>query len=382
MIKKIYYWAPCLNKVGTYYSTINSAISVSKFSKGLYKPIIIDVCGEWNESEELIKNNNIEKVKFYKKNYFKYLPKNGFLKSRFSYFVISLLSIFPLLKLMRKNYDQILIVHLVTFLPLVLKIFFSLRIKTILRISGYPKLNFFRKKLWQYSNEKLIFITCPTKDLITQIKEFNIFAEDKILHLPDPILKINNFLPKNNQIIIPKYDKIILSVGRLTKQKNFLYLVKEFEKFSKFKKDYCLIILGEGEERNILEKYILKKNISDRVFLKGYVTNVFEYMKLSKLFILSSLWEDPGFVLIEAGFKNLFVISSDCPNGPKELLDNGKGGILFESNKENAIFKALLQFEKLKKNEIMERKIFLKKNIMKYSVFRHYLSLNKILHNS
>jgi len=382
MIKKIYYWAPCLNKVGTYYSTINSAISVSKFSKGLYKPIIIDVCGEWNESEELIKNNNIEKVKFYKKNYFKYLPKNGFLKSRFSYFVISLLSIFPLLKLMRKNYDQILIVHLVTFLPLVLKIFFSLRIKTILRISGYPKLNFFRKKLWQYSNEKLIFITCPTKDLITQIKEFNIFAEDKIVHLPDPILKINNFLPKNNQIIIPKYDKIILSVGRLTKQKNFLYLVKEFEKFSKFKKDYCLIILGEGEERNILEKYILKKNISDRVFLKGYVTNVFEYMKLSKLFILSSLWEDPGFVLIEAGFKNLFVISSDCPNGPKELLDNGKGGILFESNKENAIFKALLQFEKLKKNEIMERKIFLKKNIMKYSVFRHYLSLNKILHNS
>jgi len=382
MIKKIYYWAPCLNKVGTYYSTINSAISVSKFSKGLYKPIIIDVCGEWNESEELIKNNNIEKVKFYKKNYFKYLPKNGFLKSRFSYFVISLLSIFPLLKLMRKNYDQILIVHLVTFLPLVLKIFFSLRIKTILRISGYPKLNFFRKKLWQYSNEKLIFITCPTKDLITQIKEFNIFAEDKIVHLPDPILKINNFLPKNNQIIIPKYDKIILSVGRLTKQKNFLYLVKEFEKFSKFKKDYCLIILGEGEERNILEKYILKKNISDRVFLKGHVTNVFEYMKLSKLFILSSLWEDPGFVLIEAGFKNLFVISSDCPNGPKELLDNGKGGILFESNKENAIFKALLQFEKLKKNEIMERKIFLKKNIMKYSVFRHYLSLNKILHNS
>ena len=46
MVKKVLYWAPCLNKVGTYYSTINSAISIEKYSKGSLKPVIINVCGE------------------------------------------------------------------------------------------------------------------------------------------------------------------------------------------------------------------------------------------------------------------------------------------------------------------------------------------------
>ena len=49
--------------------------------------------------------------------------------------------------------------------------------------------------------------------------------------------------------------------------------------------------------------------------------------------MLTSKWEDPGFVLIEAAFLRLPIISSDCPNGPKEILSNGDGGYLFESNK-------------------------------------------------
>ena len=88
MVKKVLYWAPCLNKVGTYYSTINSAIGVKKYSKNNYEPVIIDVCGEWNDSENLFKENKIEVVRFYQKNLFKYLPKNGFFQSRISYFII------------------------------------------------------------------------------------------------------------------------------------------------------------------------------------------------------------------------------------------------------------------------------------------------------
>ena len=124
MVKKVLYWSPCLNKVGTYYSTINSAISIEKFSKNNLKPVIINACGEWNDSEDLFKENNIEIIKFYKKNFFKYLPKNGFLQSRFSYLVIVILSIFPLIKLLKKNKNEILIIHLIVALPLLLKFFF------------------------------------------------------------------------------------------------------------------------------------------------------------------------------------------------------------------------------------------------------------------
>ena len=56
-------------------------------------------------------------------------------------------------------------------------------------------------------------------------------------------------------------------------------------------------------------------------------------MLKSKAFILSSLWEDPGFVIIESAFCNSMIISSNCKNGPREFLLNGKGGCFFENNK-------------------------------------------------
>ena len=266
MVKKILYWAPCLNKVGTYYSTINSAISIEKYSKGSFKPVIINVCGEWNESEDLLKQNNVEIIQFYKKNFFKYLPKNGFLRSRFSYLTIAILSIIPLIKFLNKNKNEILIIHLIITLPLLLKFIFNLKIKTILRISGFPKLNILRKNIWKSSNKILEYVTCPTKDLLEQIKEAKIFNNQKVLFLPDAIININTMNRKinnNNEVV---GTKTILAAGRLTKQKNFLYLLHEFEKFLKIKKDYKLIILGEGEKKSEIQNYI-KKTIFQTTFI-------------------------------------------------------------------------------------------------------------------
>lgn len=379
MVKKVLYWAPCLNKVGTYYSTINSAISIEKYSKDSLKPTIINVCGEWNDSEHFLKQNNVNIVKFYRKNLFKYLPKNGFLGSRFSYLVIAMLSVIPLIKLLKNNKNEVLIIHLIVTLPLLLKFVFNLKIKTIMRISGFPKLNMIRKFIWKYSNKILEYITCPTNDLLEHIKDTKIFDNNKILFLPDAVINLKrmnrNIDIKNNR----DETKTILAVGRLTKQKNFLYLIQEFEKFLKINKNYKLIILGSGEKRSEIQNYIMNRKISDSVYLKGRVDNVFSYMKNSNLFVLSSLWEDPGFVIIEAAFSNLFVISSNCPNGPKEILNNGTGGILFESNREDALLNSFIEFDKMKKDQIIKKKIFIKKNILKYSIFRHFKSISKII---
>ena len=102
-------------------------------------------------------------------------------------------------------------------------------------------------------------------------------------------------------------------------------------------------------------------------------------MKHSDLFVLSSLWEDPGFVIIEAAFSNLFVISSNCPNGPKEILDNGRGGILFNSNEEGALLNSFIEFDKLSSDERVYKKVILKKNISKYTIFKHFKSIETIL---
>ena len=154
-MKKIYYWAPCLNKVGTYKSTINSAISLAKYSKGDIKINIINTCGEWNETKKIFDENKVEILSF-GYNYFKYLPKNGFWGSRFSYFIIILTSIIPLFKLLKKENPDFIIIHLLTSLPLLLLKTFNFRTKFILRISGYPKLNYLRKYIWKRVSKKFL----------------------------------------------------------------------------------------------------------------------------------------------------------------------------------------------------------------------------------
>ena len=219
----------------------------------------------------------------------------------------------------------------------------NLKTKIILRISGLPKLHYIRKLFWKKISKKLHLVTCPTKELLEKINELKIFESSKTFFLPDAIISVKDFkIKKNftfdNSIKIKiENKKIMLAAGRLTRQKNFSYLVNEFCNFIKTNNDYILIILGEGEEKNKLENMIHQKKLSEKIFLVGYVNNVYSYMKNSDVFVLSSLWEEVGFVIVEAAMNNLFVISSDCPNGPKEFLENGKNGLLYENNCPNKL---------------------------------------------
>ena len=107
---------------------------------------------------------------------------------------------------------------MITSLPLILFLIFNFDTKLILRISGLPKLNIFRKFLWKISNNKIHFVTVPTKETCLKLKNMNIFDNSKIHFLPDPVFienKIKNKIKFNKN----QNDKYILSIGRLTKQK-------------------------------------------------------------------------------------------------------------------------------------------------------------------
>ena len=77
MKKTILYWSPCLNKIGTVISTINSAIAMSKYCKNDYYIKIVNVFGEWNEYKIFFSDNNIEVIDL-NFNYYNFLPKKGF----------------------------------------------------------------------------------------------------------------------------------------------------------------------------------------------------------------------------------------------------------------------------------------------------------------
>ena len=377
------YWCPFLSKVATVRAVLNSAISVKQYSKNKLKPQIINSVGEWNEFKDIIENKNIKLINlFNSKTFYNNLPKNSYLKSRISYFLISLLSFKHLYSFLRaKDKDDIFIIHLISVLPLILSLMFNFKCKFVLRISGYPKLNIFRKFLWKLSNKKLSAVMCPTIDTYNDLTQSKIFDKYKCHVLNDPILEVIKFkkLEKKkieNQITGTKY---IINIGRLSNQKNQSFLIKAFKKILEKDNSFNLIILGEGELKNELKILSKKLKIDNKIFFLGHVDNVFKYLSNSKYFILTSRWEDPGFVLLEAAFTRTTIISADCPNGPREILDNGRGGFIYKSNDINNFLETFKEAEESTAEMIMVKKKEALKKSMNYTKLRHYKRLSEIV---
>ena len=274
-----------------------------------------------------------------------------------------------------------LIAHLIISLPLILFFFFKFKTKLIIRISGTPKLNKIRRFFWTLFSKNVHIVTCPTQSSLKKLDALKIFPKKKLKLLYDPILKINYINTKKKEKIDNKFIKTdyILSIGRLTKQKNFSLLINAFKEITKEYPSLKLIILGEGEERKKLEKLIRDLSLKNIVFLEGYKKNIFNYIYNCECYISTSLYEDPGFTLIESGFLNKPVIAADSNTGPSEILNNSYNGFLFKNNDKISLINQYLQFKKLSSEEVMNKKINLKKFSKNFSVFKHFQSLEKIL---
>ena len=153
--------------------------------------------------------------------------------------------------------------HLVTSLPLFLNFIFKFKTQIILRISGLPKLNFLRFIFWYIFIKKINIITSPTKATSNYLKsKFNI---KNIYLIRDPILdvlNIKNKINKNTNI------KKFVAIGRLTKQKNFLFLLECFKEIIHRNSKINLSILGEGEDYHKLQNYIKINKLQKNIFLK------------------------------------------------------------------------------------------------------------------
>ena len=130
----------------------------------------------------------------------------------------------------------------------------------------------------------------------------------------------------------PNYK--LLAAGTLKAQKDFTMLIRAIDKVN-LDKPVSLIILGEGPEREHLEKLIISLNLKDQIKLPGYVMDPSPYFEFADIFILSSAWEGFGNVLVEALEKGTPVVSTDCKSGPSEILDGGKYGALVPVNDHN-----------------------------------------------
>lgn len=124
-------------------------------------------------------------------------------------------------------------------------------------------------------------------------------------------------------------DKIVLlTVGRLSEQKDHLTLIKAFGVFKQTHNNALLFVLGTGPLQLMLENYIEENGLSDCVYLMGFQVNPYKWMAKCDVFILSSIYEGFGNVIVEAMALGKTVVSTNCPSGPAEILQDGALGYL------------------------------------------------------
>ena len=266
--------------------------------------------------------------------------EQSFYKSRFFSGLLGSWKLIETINKLNKSETKILSMQSNFFAVLVS---FLKNIKVIVRVSEDPcgATKYADEKIFSYLIllSKLItynmasFIVVNATKSLKCVKKF-LYNKNKVKLLYNPSLnKINKHKTKKNK-------KILLSVGRLCKQKNQILLIKTFSELYKKNKNYKLIICGDGPDKEKINSLINHYNLEKKIILKKWSTNIKSYYKKSSIFILTSLYEGMPNVLIEALNHNMPCISSNV-SGVSDLLLDGRGGIILKNCDSENLLKSI-----------------------------------------
>ena len=257
--------------------------------------------------------------------------------------------------------------------------FFSIIFSKVINARVIIRLNTSPEKYVSNIYKKVIFkfLYSLADEIIVNSHDFkknlykNFYLNSKVILNP---IKINKMRKKIDFFKNFKELKIV-SIGRLTNQKNQITLLKALYLLkNKFGVKFKLYLIGKGYNYNFLKNYIFQNKLQKNIKLAGYKKNASDYIKSSDLFILPSKYEGLPNTLIEAQVACVPIISSNCPTGPKEILMNERLGDLFRSGDHKDLCKKIYNYYKnkklLKKKSILAKKYLhrfdYKNNLNKY----------------
>ena len=177
----------------------------------------------------------------------------------------------------------------------------------------------------------------------------------------------------------------IINIGRFTDQKDHLTLLRAVN-YIKELLPIKLLIIGRGIKLKKMNDFIKKNNIQSNIKILDFKLNPFPYLKKSNLFVLTSRFEGLPNVLLEAAALKKFIISTDCPTGPREILKKGKNGFLCKIEDYKNIARKIILFKKTKKTKKIKNMINYNYNNLDRFDYDKNLNIyskeiNKILNN-
>ena len=234
-------------------------------------------------------------------------------------------------------------------------------IKILIRINASYKLwarNFLKKFIFN------IFFKYPDEIIVNSLylkkeidKQFNIKSKC-ILNPFDKTRILKSKKSKKNLFGVEKKFLKILFLGRLVDQKDpftFLKAINKIPQIINFKS----LIVGSGYMKKDILKFINNNNLKDRLSHIDYTRKAMQYLNQCDLLILSSKYEGLPNVLLEAQFLKKYIISTNCPTGPREILLGGKAGDLIEVNNSEILKKKIIEYYKNRKKKFYKKKIAL-----------------------
>ena len=317
------------------------------------------------ENVTICTNSNEFKRKFSKK--IKFLTPKKIISKKISLRMNYFLCLFVLFKYLRKNKDSVVFSFQANvYCILLCKL---LNIKVIVRSNTSPS-------GWHHNfMKKIIFkniISLADKVIVNSLE----FKKQMIDKFGIKVQCIYNPLNTSEILTNSKNGKLdpffknknktlkIINVGRFTEQKDQITILKAIN-LIKDKINLRALIIGQGVEKKRLLNYIQKNNLKNKIKIRGFMKNPYGVIKQSDIFILSSKYEGLPNVLLEALVLNKFIISTDCPTGPKEILLRGKGGALFDIGDYKNLSNKIIYYLK-KKNQTKKMLLFSKKKLFRF----------------
>ena len=287
------------------------------------------------------------------------------------------LCLYELIKLIKKDKKITVFAFQANFYCVIIcKILFDVNLITRSNSSpsGWSQ-NFLKKIIFKYLFKLIDCVIVNSLDFKKELKKkFNVNS----ICIYNPLNSHQIIKLSKQKINFPFFNskKVlkIINIGRFVDQKDHMTLLRAV-KLIKNKLKFRLLIIGEGKNKEKIINYINKNNLNNNVKVLDYKKNPFKYIGLSDIFILSSVYEGLPNVLLEAICLKKFVISSNCPTGPAEILNDGKGGLLFKVQDHNDLAKKIIFYSKNKLK--LRKKINYAYN--KLERFNYYYNLNKYL---